>query len=462
MQQFRFNPITHRFDLVETGITPGSAVETLTGNSGGAVSPDGSGNIDVVGDGTTIDIVGNPGTNTLTVSVINPIEDLTLTGNTGGPLSPTAGNWNIVGTSTNGIQVDGAVSTLTTRMNSPYADGDFSFESQVGGETRTLTVQNTVNAAGSQARQLIQVAGATSGDVFTNYSITGIRNYSLGIDNSDSDRFKINTAANPSTGSPFFTYDPGNNNVSFFDYNSGADVTIIKDGGGTDVTLGMANTGTAAGDDCFISCFTSGATTDSYLRCIGSAGQYAIGVDTSDSGAFKITQAISATPSTGTICMRSSTTGQVTFPNQPAFLARKSAVSNNQTGNNTVATVVFDTEDFDIGGNYNNGTGTFTAPVAGIYRFSTAVLLDNLGATALVGNVQFFWAGTTLSDTNQMAVGIVRDNLNRTGLQSSILLSLAATNTVVVRVTVGGVGADTVGVFGDGNFTTYFCGELVS
>ena len=44
-------------------------IETLTGNAGGAVGPTG-GNINIVGDGTTIDITGNPGTSTLTVSVI--------------------------------------------------------------------------------------------------------------------------------------------------------------------------------------------------------------------------------------------------------------------------------------------------------------------------------------------------------------------------------------------------------
>ena len=44
-------------------------VSTLTGNSGGAVGPS-AGNINVVGDGTTINIIGNPGTNTLTASLV--------------------------------------------------------------------------------------------------------------------------------------------------------------------------------------------------------------------------------------------------------------------------------------------------------------------------------------------------------------------------------------------------------
>ncbi len=50
---------------------PPGFLETLTGNSGGAVGPDASDNINVVGDGTTVNVVGNPGTNTLTISAIN-------------------------------------------------------------------------------------------------------------------------------------------------------------------------------------------------------------------------------------------------------------------------------------------------------------------------------------------------------------------------------------------------------
>jgi len=47
-------------------------IETITGNSGGAVGPDGGGNIDFVGDNTQgINIVGTPASNLLTVSGIN-------------------------------------------------------------------------------------------------------------------------------------------------------------------------------------------------------------------------------------------------------------------------------------------------------------------------------------------------------------------------------------------------------
>jgi hypothetical protein len=50
----------------------GPFIETLTGNNSSVhVGPDGSGNINVVGDGSSIVITGNAGTHTLIASVIN-------------------------------------------------------------------------------------------------------------------------------------------------------------------------------------------------------------------------------------------------------------------------------------------------------------------------------------------------------------------------------------------------------
>ena len=52
---------------ISGGPSPGSAIETITGNIGGAVSPT-AGNVNIVGSGTVV-VVGNPGTSTLTISL---------------------------------------------------------------------------------------------------------------------------------------------------------------------------------------------------------------------------------------------------------------------------------------------------------------------------------------------------------------------------------------------------------
>ena len=64
--RFTINPITDQFDIV--GLGSGVFTETITGNSGGSVPPNGSGNISILGDNASgITTVGNPGTSTLTI-----------------------------------------------------------------------------------------------------------------------------------------------------------------------------------------------------------------------------------------------------------------------------------------------------------------------------------------------------------------------------------------------------------
>ena len=64
--------------IAGTGAAP---IETVTGNVGGAVSPDGAGNINIVG-GTNITTTGNPGTNTLTIDLDGNVAD-TFNGDVG-------------------------------------------------------------------------------------------------------------------------------------------------------------------------------------------------------------------------------------------------------------------------------------------------------------------------------------------------------------------------------------------
>lgn len=64
--RFTINPITDEFDVV--GLGSGVFDETITGNTGGAVGPDGSGNINLLGDNASgITVVGAPAVNTLQI-----------------------------------------------------------------------------------------------------------------------------------------------------------------------------------------------------------------------------------------------------------------------------------------------------------------------------------------------------------------------------------------------------------
>lgn len=91
----------------------GVIVETLTGNTGGAVPPTAD-NINVIGDGTTIEVAGNPGTSTLTISAVGSGLVQTLRGDDFIFVGPTAGNIDILATPTAGATVSFDAVALST------------------------------------------------------------------------------------------------------------------------------------------------------------------------------------------------------------------------------------------------------------------------------------------------------------------------------------------------------------
>lgn len=105
------------------------SVLTLTGNTGGAVGPDGGGNIDVVGSGT-ISVAGNAGTNTLTISNSGAVASSFPTDV--GTAVPSAGALTIAGG--NNIGTVGVGSTVTIHL-----DGTTNHALQVGSATGALT-----------------------------------------------------------------------------------------------------------------------------------------------------------------------------------------------------------------------------------------------------------------------------------------------------------------------------------
>lgn len=119
--------------------SPAADIETLTGNSGGAVGPDGAFNVNVLGSNTQgINIVGVPGTNTLTASGINAAEAQI------GVMALATNTEAVTGTVTNKAIVP---SSLTARLAAPgpiggTTPGTGAFTT--GSFTSTTTPQLTV------------------------------------------------------------------------------------------------------------------------------------------------------------------------------------------------------------------------------------------------------------------------------------------------------------------------------
>ena len=102
----------------------------------------------------------------------------------------------------------GGVITVTdarTFCKSPLVYGWFSQALSVAGNIAAtksasgtnvdLKAENTSNTANSSARLIASVAGGSAADPVTLYDVAGAANWVTGIDNSDSDKFKISSGA---------------------------------------------------------------------------------------------------------------------------------------------------------------------------------------------------------------------------------------------------------------------------
>ena len=127
MARYRFNPFTKKLDIADQTVGPPGTVTALTGNTGGAVGPDGTGNINVIGaSGATF--TGDPGTNTLTLTLPGGGETWMLE------------SMDFTAAPGNGYLITSAGLVHVTMPSSPLV-GDSFIVAQVGSGTFTI-VQN--------------------------------------------------------------------------------------------------------------------------------------------------------------------------------------------------------------------------------------------------------------------------------------------------------------------------------
>lgn len=137
-----------------SGGSSSSNVQTLTGNSGGAVSPT-TNNINVLG-GTGITVVGNPGTSTLTISTTG-ITNLTYVG-----IAHTDSPYTVL-TSDDYISCDVTSGVITAKLpNAPATGKVYIFKDKVG---LAATSNITITTVGGS----VDIDGATSFAMNTAY-----------------------------------------------------------------------------------------------------------------------------------------------------------------------------------------------------------------------------------------------------------------------------------------------------
>lgn len=148
---------------------------------------------------------------------------------------------------------------------------------------------------------------------------------------------------------------------------------------------------------------------------------------------------------------------EVTNPSQPAFVATLGSSLLNVTGDDTVYTIVFDTEVKDQGADFN-GTTTFTAPVTGLYSFAASVMI--LGMSAAHGYCVV--SIVTSNRTFRNYIGSAAMNIfDPWTLLLSVTADMDAGDTAMVTVAVG-TGTKVVDISGNATTPgTHFSGYLV-
>ena len=149
--------------------------------------------------------------------------------------------------------------------------------------------------------------------------------------------------------------------------------------------------------------------------------------------------------------------GEMTNASQPAFFAYNSATDTNQTGAGTVATVDFDTEVFDQGGDF--ATDTFTAPVTGRYFLASMVLTTSITSIMTSAQIRFTTSNREFSVAYNAATA--RSSGNNTGFEMATLADMDAADTAVVNLFIQNGAGDTAGIYGAAGPQTCFSGNLV-
>ena len=148
-------------------------------------------------------------------------------------------------------------------------------------------------------------------------------------------------------------------------YNTGPSMSVGSSNSGATNTLTVTNSANAATSAALLNITVGGTSSADAFTTYTVAGttNWSVGTDNSVTGDPFVIAASTALGTTN--IMSAATTGEINYPLQPSFMAFLSGTINNVTGDNTAYNIICDTEAFDQGGDYDNSTGVFTAPVTG-------------------------------------------------------------------------------------------------
>jgi len=156
-------------------------------------------------------------------------------------------------------------------------------------------------------------------------------------------------------------------------------------------------------------------------------------------------------PTNGNTALTVDSSGRVSMPQIP-MLQAVPMFQVHASGNQYVSdnhTIQFDTEEIDVGGNFNTSTYTFTAPVNGYYHMNAHIYVDvDSGTDALI---KYQVNGSDYTGIN-IGSSIYSYAYNNAGgaahepLELPLIMKLSADDAVTVAIQTGGTAAYYEGV----------------
>jgi len=123
--------------------------------------------------------------------------------------------------------------------------------------------------------------------------------------------------------------------------------------------------------------------------------------------------------------------GVITTPLQPMCMVVGQNDATQTISDTTLTTLVFDTENYDVGGNFNTSNYTFTAPVAGKYLCHLSVSFNAGQLATNTRNFMGIYVGGSAVNQN---FGSTTGSNDRFSMFQTVILDLAASNTLTGRV----------------------------
>lgn len=151
--------------------------------------------------------------------------------------------------------------------------------------------------------------------------------------------------------------------------------------------------------------------------------------------------------------------GQITKAAQPAFAATLSARQTN-VATDSYTTIQFNTEGFDIGGNFDTASYTFTAPTSGIYQFVLHAGLAQLDTGSPYYAIGIVHSGTAYTATIDSSVDYTAD-LDAAHYEVNCLIQMAANDTTYCRIYAPPGGAAQADIL-ETMANSWFAGHLVA